>query len=115
MNDQIETYFKRYASKEQYNAWFLGSTFARGKHTNNEEVLRSIMKSYNVFASQQIRTANISEEIRSFELQKLQLVTNLFDNVCSCLSTGSQHSNNNDFVFFLIGYVDNLSKEYITT
>ena len=114
MNDQVEAHFKRNASKEQYDAWFLGSSFNRGKHTSNIEVLRSIMKSYNVFTSQQIRTANITEEARSFELQKLQLITNLFDNSCTCLTSDSLHGNNNDFLFFLIGYVNNIAKEYIT-
>ena len=115
MNDQVVEHFKRHASKEQYDAWFLGRSFTRGKHTSNGEVLRSIMKSYHLFVSQQIRVANISDEARSFELQKLQMITNLFDNVCSCLSSDNLHSNNNDFVFFLIGYVDNIAKEYITT
>jgi len=114
MDDRVESNFRRHASKEQYNAWFLGNSFNRGNHTSNAEVLRSIMKSYHTFASQQIRTANLAEDVRSFELQKLQLITNLFDNTCACIASDKLHGNNNDFIYFLIGYVDNLAKEYIT-
>lgn len=115
MSDNFETFFKRAATKEQYNAWFLGTNFSRSKVTSNIEVLRSVFKAYNMYASQQIRTAEITEQEKSFELQKLNLLSTLFDNTCSCFSGDNIHGNDDNFLYFLIGYATTLGKNHCTT
>tara|TARA_R110000868_G_scaffold307271_1_gene568717 strand:- start:175 stop:528 length:354 start_codon:yes stop_codon:yes gene_type:complete len=115
MNDQYDIFFKKFATKEQFDAWFLGCNFTRGKTTSNIEVLRSLIKGYNQFASQQIRSATITEAEKNFELQKLNLLITLFDNTCSCFTTDGIHGNDNNFLYFLIGYANTLGKQNCTT
>ena len=107
-----ELFIKKYATKEQYDAWFLGALFSRGKTDNNIEILRSVMKGYNVYINQQINKTNFTEQERNFELRKLSLLTDLFNNTCNCLSVDGIHGTENNFIYFLISYVNNLGNDY---
>lgn len=115
MSDQFETFFKKFADKDQFNAWYLGTNFTRGKITSNIDILKSVFKGYNMYASQQIRAAKISEQEKNFELQKLNLLSTLFDNTCSCFSGDTIHGNDNNFLYFLIGYATTLGNTHCST
>jgi len=115
MSDQFELYFKKVAPKEQFDAWFLGSNFSRSKITSNVEILKSVFKGYNQYISQQLRTSKMSEAEKNFELQKLNLLSTVFENICSSFTTDNIHGIDNNFLYFLIGYANTLAKNHCTT